>query len=588
MRSQRLATVFAVLTVACLSTATAQPLTAIPGTPSKLSKIRIRPGTALDKLSKEGVAASKEMRFMNLPRAKRMRLDIPDWLRAHYDRNHPQALAAVSTDDPTGGLPLALEDLYVWMLHNQDLKPTTALPPSPPTKVLSVGTNRLISGQQTTPRSESGIRTNPASPKQIIAASNSIGPSQQSQFFSPDGGTSWGQTTLPLQPGDHLNSDPTVDWTSDGTAWATTIGIVSNTVLQMRAYKSADAGKTWTFDATFSGEQTSTDKQMMWVDHNATSKSRDNIYVIWHNNAPAFIARRTASGWQPPIQVSGAETTGTAIGSDITANSNGDVFGVWPDTVSQNLFVIKSVDGGASFSKPESIAKTFGSFDIGVPAFSERRALIQVSIAAFRDGTRDDVYVSWVDLSGEPGCKSPDNEPADDVKSPCKSRIWFARSTTGGKTWDAPQKINDGASLNDQFNHRLAVDPASGTLGIVYYDTAASKNRKRTNLMFQASVDGGGHWSSPATTVSSATTDETTATADSGNQYGDYNGLSVADGVFHPSWTDRRNKASEQVYTAAITVTKDSTGSAVPSLVEETASEAAPAATRGKKKKHGA
>ena len=50
--------------------------------------------------------------------------------------------------------------------------------------------------------------------------------------------------------------------------------------------------------------------------------------------------------WQAPIQVSGAETTGTAIGGDVKTNSAGDVFAFWPDTGSRNLFVAKSTNGG--------------------------------------------------------------------------------------------------------------------------------------------------------------------------------------------------------------------------------------------------
>ena len=143
-----------------------------------------------------------------------------------------------------------------------------------------------------------------------------------------------------MLPGDSHHSDPTVDWTTDGTAWATTIGVDAGTTdLQMRAYRSDDGGKTWTFDGTFSGEQTSADKQQMWVDRSPTSPFKDTIYAIWHNGRPAFVNRRLSSGWQVPIRVSGAETTGTGIGGDITTNANGDVFAVWPDTVSQNVFL---------------------------------------------------------------------------------------------------------------------------------------------------------------------------------------------------------------------------------------------------------
>src|SRR5262249_29878438 len=38
-----------------------------------------------------------------------------------------------------------------------------------------------------------------------------------------------------------------------------------------------------------------------------------------------------------------------------------------------------------------------------------------------------------------------------------------------------------------------------------------------------------------------------------GDTYGDYNGLSGIAGRFFPSWTDRRNGAREEIWTAAIT-----------------------------------
>src|SRR5262249_4126123 len=191
-----------------------------------------------------------------------IKLDIPPWLAAHYRRNHSEMPKAALQLDPTGGYPLVLENLHAWMLLHQDLQP----PPAPGlTEVAapSVGPNVNLSGAHDNPHSESDIRINPNNPKQIIAGCNNIGNNRQGQFFSADGGAAWGKTTLPLLSADSLHSDATVDWTSDGTAWATTIGInADSTVLQMRAYKSTDGGRTWVFDGTFSGNQTSADKQM--------------------------------------------------------------------------------------------------------------------------------------------------------------------------------------------------------------------------------------------------------------------------------------------------------------------------------------
>jgi len=530
--------------------------------------VSIKNGSALERLIQEVQAhdmsrvAAAAAPALAAPGQRRRGIDIQPWLRAQYFRNHPEArvLAVAGAPDPTGGLPLALESLQAWMLRHQDtLLPDAAPQPAPAVKA-AVGKNTRVSGNNTTPMSESDIRINIGNPNQVISASNNIGQSHQAQFFSADGGATWRQTTLPLLSSDSLHSDPTVGWTSDGTAWATTIGIsASTTVLQMRSYRSRDGGRTWTFDATFSGQQTSADKQMMWVDRSSASPFQDNIYVIWHNNRPAFVNRRDSTGWHVPIPVSGAETTGTAIGSDITTNAAGEVFAVWPDTGSQNLFFVKSINGGANYTGPVVIARTFASFQIGVPSFANRSLLVGVSIAAFRNATRNDVYVAWADLSGEAGCNSPFDEPGSDINSPCRSRIWFTRSIDGGANWEVARQVNPSPGRSDQFNQKIAVDPQSGVLGIIYYGTGTGAARRKTDVFFQASANNGTTWSAP-TKVTTAMTDETTRNADLGNQYGDYNGLTVARGVFLPCWTDRRDNRAESIYTARITVTAGAAG----------------------------
>src|SRR5258708_20736106 len=97
---------------------------------------------------------------------------------------------------------------------------------------------------------------------------------------------------------------------------------------------------------------------MLWVDHSASSSFANNPYVIWHNGNPAFMNRRTSSGWGAPIQVSDGQATGTCIGADVKANSAGDVFGFFPDTGSRGIFVVKSTNGGARLRTPVHIQTT--------------------------------------------------------------------------------------------------------------------------------------------------------------------------------------------------------------------------------------
>jgi len=518
-----------------------------PALEAQLQKAHAPAGSALEKL----IQANQDFSLLRADEAYD-NLRIPLWLRVHWRKAHPEG--NYSAADPTGGYPLVLKEVAEWMEHHPDLRPGRPEAPIPPTKA-TAGTNLRISGSATVSRSESDIRVNYWNTQKIIGASNNIGGSgQQAQFFSSDGGATWGQTSLPLQTGDSFHSDPTVDWTSDGTAWSTTIGINSTgTTLKMRAYKSTDGGATWTFDNTFSGTQTNTDKQMIWVDHSATSPFKDNIYACWHNGAPQFFNRRTgpAGAWQTAFQISGAETTGTAIGCDVKTNSGGDVFVFWPDTGSRRVNVAKSTNGGVSFGTPVRIATTFDSFDIGVPSFNSRRQLIYTSGGAYKTATKNMVYAVWSDLTGATGCTSATNEPGSNAASTCKTRIWLGRSSDGGATWGTPVMINNQSSLNDQYNPWLVVDETNGQIAVMYYDTVGDSTRKKTDVYYQASFDDGATWSTPLK-VTTAQTDETIAGADSGNQYGDYNSLSGYAGTFFPSWTDRRNNAKEEIWTAAV------------------------------------
>lgn len=544
-----LALSFALFTLARPAAAGSGGVRQWPSVERQLAKDRIRPGSNL-----EGLVYANQDFDMLRPDEMNDKIGIPPWLRVVWRKAHPEL--TYSADDPTGGYPRVLHEVHEWMLHHQDLLESIAeLDLGPIYERSTAGTNVRTSGAQTSPRSESDIRINFNNPSLVIAASNNISSGgRQAMFYSSNGGSTWGQTTLPLTTGDAFHSDPTVDWRSTGVAWSTTIGINSSgTSLKMRAYNSSTNGSSWVFDSTFSGTQTSADKQMVWIDHSATSSFKDSIYACWHNGTPAYVNRRTATGaWGTPVQVSSTETTGTAIGCDIKTNSAGDVFVFWPTTSNRRIIMRKSTNGGSTWGTAVIVRTMFDAYDIGIPSFANRRALIYTSAGAYRNGTTNNVYVAWTDLTGATGCTSASNEPGTNASSTCKTRIWFARSTDGGTTWSAAKMINNQSSLNDQFNQALAVDESTGRIAIIYYDTVGDSTRKKTNVYYQTSADGGVTFSA-AVKVTTAQTDETVAGADSGNQYGDYNSLSGWASKFLPSWTDRRSGGKEEIWTAPVT-----------------------------------
>jgi hypothetical protein len=435
-------------------------------------------------------------------------------------------------------------------------------------------TNVAISQDTTNPFSESDICINFNNLLQIIAGSNANNSTTQAQYWSIDGGVSWNQTSLPAVPGDSFQSDPAVGWTSDGTAWALTQGVTVTPVpgnpnnpkvtIVTRCFKSTTNGQTWANESVVSGSQTGTDKALLWVDRSSTSPYSDNMYAVWHLGGLCYINVRPgpSGSWGTPLQVSGSETTGSADGGDIKTNAFGDVFAFWPDSGSQTLRVVKSINGGASFGSPVNIATTSGSFTVKIPAQNSRTAfgggtlgtLIYITGGAYRTATEDLVFACWSDLDGSSTCNAESDQPGSSATSTCKTRILFARSIDGGAHWQNPVKLNDQSGLNDQFFPRFMVDDTTGTMMVVYYDTVGDPLRVNTNLWMQTSSDGGVTWTA-AEQITTKTTDEATGAEDGGQEYGDYIGLTGYDGNFYACWTDRRGGAEEQIYGAAITTT---------------------------------
>jgi hypothetical protein len=525
-----------------------------PSLESQLAKGRVPAGSALAKL----IASNQEFQLLRAEET-RDKIAVPLWLRVLWRKQHPRM--EYSATDGTGGYPLVLKEVYEWMVYHPDLRPGRPEPDVPPAKratpkpSANVGPDFRLSGAQTSPRSESDIRVNYWDPSRIVSASNNIhGGGTLAMYYSSDGGATWGQTVLPRLVEDSFQSDPAVDWTSDGQVWATTIGVAAGPPVQLRlrCYVSADGGATWKLDSTLSGDQDLTDKQMMWVDHSQASPHQDTIHVIWHNGRDVFVAHRPLGGsWSDPLQISGGETIGTGIGDDIKTDSAGNVYAFWPDTGSRKIYFSRSADGGQSFSRPLAIGSTFQSFQTIVPAQSSRGTLTYVTGGVFKNGKTNLIVAAWEDLSGAAGCRTPADDPFDNVNSACKSRIWFSRSTNGGTKWTKPRMLNNQTSKNDQFNPWMVVDEASGALGIIYYDTVGEA-RTSVNVFFQSSTNGGASFNPPIR-VSTAPSDD--RDFNDSNQFGDYNALSGIGGTFFPSWTDRRDPSGkEEIWTAPITL----------------------------------
>ena len=380
--------------------------------------------------------------------------------------------------------------------------------------------------------SESAVAINPVDPDIVISGSNGPSSGQQMQYSS-DGGETWNVAgALPL--GDTC-CDPTVAWSSDGSkAYAATLGW-SNA--RNFVYRSADNGLTWTDLDTEPGADprreigSGTDKEYLHVDTHATSACLDNVYLTWHegNILKFSYSSDMAHTWSTPVSLSSGYAE-RGIGSDITSDSNGNVYYFWPAMNSKKILLRRSDDCGVSFAPTVDVASTQAAYDFPVPSMSSRRVFVYVSAAADLTGGAygGSVYAAWSDSTGPTSNSAINNH----------GRIQVAYSRDGGATWNTstPHETAD-ANTVDRWHPWIAVG-ADGTVHAIYYDTRNDPTRTSVDLYWSYSTDGAVTWSAPELMTS-----EISPSINDGFQFGDYNGLDVVMNELIAIFTDNRNES---------------------------------------------
>ncbi|MEM7083261.1 MAG: thrombospondin type 3 repeat-containing protein [Pseudomonadota bacterium] len=361
---------------------------------------------------------------------------------------------------------------------------------------------------------EPTIEINRAQPQYAIAGANNGG--GQEMYYSHDGGDTWTvQGVLP-----NTCCDPTVDWSSDGNIGYTA---ALSGPIGVSFWRTDDFGVTWTnrVDLTASGS----DKEWIHVDKSPSSPYQDNVYVTYHNGNVMQFARTEDLGLTFDITSFNGAPTG--IGSDITTTSNGDVYYVWGSTGTSTIQLLKSTDGGDTFAAPQTITATNGNFDFPIPAMESRRAWIYATADADTSGGPLDgsVYVAFTDTTG------PESPTA--ALNHTQVKLYYSRD--GGATWNftIPHATADANDV-DRFNQWMTVDE-QGNVHVVFYDTRNSVNRTGVDLYYNISTDGGLTWDTP-TRVSG----ETSINVTTGQEWGDYNGVSVVGDKVIPIWSDNR------------------------------------------------
>jgi hypothetical protein len=425
----------------------------------------------------------------------------------------------------------------------------------------TVGANVDVSNERF-PQSETSIAIDPSSPSHLVAGSNEIFRLPMRSYHSSDAGASWTGVDLPLPApirnnGYDFGSDPGVAWDNHGNVFYSYIivffgagfGVVGSEVAVAR---SSDDGKAWT--ATYfdfqDNEGTFVDKPMITVDNSSTSPHEGTIYVAFDHTGgnkrnAIFVASSTDGGvsFSTPKQASEV-TRGNngGIGADPFVSPNGDVHVAWQDFADSAVETSTSKNGGATWGPTVIIKWTAAVFDLALPSISSRAALLYPSCDTdISSGPyRGSLYCSWFDGSVAKG-----------------TDVFVSRSTDDGATWSKPLQVND-FSKGDHYYHWLAVDPVTGDVDMSWYDTRLDPSRRSVNVYFAFSANGGASFSPNVRVSTAPSNEEQGAKVDTGNQYGDYEGIDAYGGVAHPVWTDNRASLApslwEEVFTATVTV----------------------------------
>jgi len=341
------------------------------------------------------------------------------------------------------------------------------------------------------PQNETAIAVDPNNPQRIVAGANdyvtrtwtctiagtpcsALADSYSGTYFSNDGGETWCCTATDpnhlgtLIPGVErltggqydAGGDPSVAFDSRGNVYYAGLGFnrgsAPNTVTVSRGTFGGSGALSWSAP-TFINQTTSSailnDKEWIAVDHNPASPFRDRVYVTWtrflfnasngrYVQSPIAFVSSSDGGrtFTAPKLISGNALYGQ--GSRPVVGPDGSLYVFWDGSTRQaatdSTYVVKSTDGGATWSKPKAIAPLVDIAPLHDTAF---RVNSYPAAAAAANG---DLYATW------------------DTETSAGSVAVYSKSTDGGASWSAPARVFAAATRTP--TGYPVTQPAGGTL----------------------------------------------------------------------------------------------------------------------------
>lgn len=332
-------------------------------------------------------------------------------------------------------------------------------------------------------QNETNIAVDPNNPNRVVGAANdyvtrtwsctvngtpcsALGDGYSGTYFSNDGGQHWCCTATDpshlgtLIPGvEHLTGgaydaggDPALAFDSRGAVYYAGLGFdrtsPPNTVAVNRGTFDGSGNLTWG-PPTFINPTTSpailNDKEWIAADAHTSSPFRDRVYVSWtrfifnpHNGryvqSPIDFAFSTDGGktFSTPQLI-----TGNVLfdqGSRPIVGPDGTVYVFFEGSTRlatlSSTYVVKSTDGGVTWSKPVAVAPLVDIVPLDGAVFRVN------SFPAADVAPNGDLYVAWSSQLSDSGGLCPTSTNVG-----CHSAALYSKSTDGAATWSVPALI---------------------------------------------------------------------------------------------------------------------------------------------------
>jgi len=227
-----------------------------------------------------------------------------------------------------------------------------------------------------------------------------------------------------------------------------------------------------------------------------------------------------------------------------------------PGNFNNQILVVKVDPDTFAVSGPYFVTKVYDGLDnYPISPFNGRQTVCNggwrlISAGNLAIGPNDELYITFADNRNGDTFPYPTLISATDGSCPSgkatSSDVFVTKSTDGGMTWSAPQKITQDPADHDNWFPWITVSD-NGWVWALYYDRRLSGNSAHaTDAWVALSRDGGASWNEfRASEVSS---DFFYGFQGSPSFIGDYNGIAAVGTKAFPFWTDARVFGDTDVY----------------------------------------